>query len=231
MKKTLQLSVILASSALLFACSNKPAVMNDQASACADNPFLQKYNCDITQVQQAAEQGNADAEYALGYMYYYGVDTTQDTQTALIWIKRSAEQGQPLAVKALKMLDPNAKIHQHHEAKVRHLSQSSGSASSKAMVSAPLMGKIATIPSSHYTIQVLASFDRGRVSHFVREHGLQKHAAMYQSTYKGKPWTVLIYGDYASKAAAEKAKRNLPMFLQHQHPWVKSFAAVKKEMK
>ena len=40
-----------------------------------------------------AEQGDADAQYNLGEMYYFGTGVPQDYQTALEWFKLAAEQG------------------------------------------------------------------------------------------------------------------------------------------
>src|SRR6187431_3039731 len=37
--------------------------------------------------------GNAEAQYAVGYMYYYGYGVKQDTDIGFFWIKRSADQG------------------------------------------------------------------------------------------------------------------------------------------
>lgn len=48
--------------------------------------------------------GDAAAEYALGYMYYYGYGTTQDLETGYFWIKKSADQHYPLAQIAISRL-------------------------------------------------------------------------------------------------------------------------------
>lgn len=58
----------------------------------------------IEQLQQAADAGDPDAQYAIGYMYYYGKNVAEDKQQAMNWIKRAAVQGQPQAVKALAIL-------------------------------------------------------------------------------------------------------------------------------
>jgi TPR repeat protein len=48
--------------------------------------------------------GNADAQYAVGYMYYYGLGVTQDTDVGYFWIKRSADKHNPQAINALRMI-------------------------------------------------------------------------------------------------------------------------------
>src|SRR3990167_6483677 len=73
-------------------------------SACSNNAFLRKYHCSLSKIETAAQQGDPDAQYALGYMYFYGIGTVRDTAAATLWIRRAALQGQPLATKAMKML-------------------------------------------------------------------------------------------------------------------------------
>jgi len=123
----------------LSACtSGRDGAAHDQASAgsgatsfsssaaCADNPFLQKYQCSFQRVEQAANVGDPDAQYALGYLYYYGIGTTRDKQTGLTWIRRAAAQGQSLAQDALRRLSAPPKT------TARRSSQSSSGTSSSA---------------------------------------------------------------------------------------------------
>lgn len=58
----------------------------------------------LPQIKRAAEEGDPDAQYALGYMYYYGRGVTQDMAQAKQWIKKAANQGQQQAVQAEKIL-------------------------------------------------------------------------------------------------------------------------------
>ena len=44
-----------------------------------------------------AEKGDADAQYALGAMYFAGYGVSQDYQTAMKWYTLAAEQGNALA--------------------------------------------------------------------------------------------------------------------------------------
>ena len=74
------------------------------STICTDNPFLQKYQCSFAQIEQTARTGDPDAQYALGYLYYYGIGTTQDRQTGLVWIRKAAAQGQTVAQEALRAI-------------------------------------------------------------------------------------------------------------------------------
>ena len=44
-------------------------------------------------LQKSAEQGFAPAQFELAEMYYYGNGTVQNTDEAIKWYKKSAEQG------------------------------------------------------------------------------------------------------------------------------------------
>lgn len=78
------------------------------AWALDSNDFsLEQFGMSLDQVKQAAVQGDPDAEYALGYMYYYGQGVPRDEHVARVWIGKAASQGQPQAVKALQMLTQN----------------------------------------------------------------------------------------------------------------------------
>lgn len=112
--KHLACFIFTASLALLTACHRNPSSSNTNSTnpQCSDNPYLMKYGCSIERIQSAAESGDPDAQYALGYMYYYGIDTVKDRDTAELWIQRAANQGQPLAKKAWSMINANSTFDQ-----------------------------------------------------------------------------------------------------------------------
>ncbi len=53
----------------------------------------------LDQLQQAADQGNADAQYEVGNLYEFGNGRPKDKVTALAWYMLAAFQGQVLAAK------------------------------------------------------------------------------------------------------------------------------------
>jgi septal ring-binding cell division protein DamX len=96
-------------SVLVFGCSHmgnsKPNASFKGSAACDRNFYLQKYDCNMQKIQAAAQEGDPDAQYALGYMYFYAIGTRRDVDSAKIWIRRAAAQGQPLALKAAHILN------------------------------------------------------------------------------------------------------------------------------
>ena len=53
----------------------------------------QKANAPTTSVREAAEQGDADAQFKLGVAYYKGQGVTQDYAEAARWYRKAADQG------------------------------------------------------------------------------------------------------------------------------------------
>ncbi len=101
---------ILALVALFSGCAHKKKSEREVGGskihpACRNNVFLKKYNCSLERVEKAARLGDPDAQYALGYMYYYGISTTRDRDTGKHWINKAAAQGQPLAKRAMQMIN------------------------------------------------------------------------------------------------------------------------------
>jgi DamX protein len=68
------------------------------------NLDAQNYSLTYEQVREAAQDGDADAQYALGYMYYYGQNVTRNSNQARFWIRKAAAQNHQQATKALKMM-------------------------------------------------------------------------------------------------------------------------------
>lgn len=52
-----------------------------------------EYKSALQCFEQAAKQGNVEAQYSAGLMYYYGEGVEQDYQKAAEWLTKSAEQG------------------------------------------------------------------------------------------------------------------------------------------
>ncbi|HEK3813061.1 TPA: sel1 repeat family protein [Legionella pneumophila] len=69
----------------------------------------QDYRKAFIRLKPEAEKGNPDAQYAVGYMYYYGKGVVEDRKKARFWITCAARAGQPDAIVALGILDRQAR--------------------------------------------------------------------------------------------------------------------------
>jgi len=110
MRKILAISLL---SLTLTACATHHA----SAISPADESYLQQgrryfqegsYKHSMQILLPLACDGIPEAQYAVGYMYYYGYGVAQDTDVGYFWIKRSAGQHYQPAIKAIDYIKSNA---------------------------------------------------------------------------------------------------------------------------
>ena len=98
-------ALVLVSSCLWFSGCATTSANSDQAYAQAKQDFAAKnYESAFKGIQEPAKAGDADAEYALGYMYFYGKGVAENRQAAEYWFSRAAAHGQVEAQKALALI-------------------------------------------------------------------------------------------------------------------------------
>ena len=85
---------------LLSSCATTAPSLNQAKT----NFGQHNYGAAFKQTSELAKQGNAEAQYALGYLYYYGLGTFQDQDLARKWISAAAKQGYQPAEQAFTML-------------------------------------------------------------------------------------------------------------------------------
>ena len=82
-----------------------------------------------------------------------------------------------------------------------------------------------------YTIQLSAGSEAAALVRYAKQKNLSGRYWIYQTQYNGKPWYVLILGEYGSAKQAKAAINAMPAALRQSQPWPKSFGQVQKEMK
>lgn len=68
----------------------------------AINP--QNYKQTLARLKPLAEQGNANAQYTLGYMYYNGLGVPRNSTLAIEWLMAAANQGNKKSMEALRRI-------------------------------------------------------------------------------------------------------------------------------
>lgn len=86
---------------ILLACVNMSNYNFKEGIGCfrAEN-----YRKAFIRLLPEAQRGQCDAQYAVGYMYYYGQGVVEDRKKAWYWINRAASNGQPEALAAVQIL-------------------------------------------------------------------------------------------------------------------------------
>jgi TPR repeat protein len=65
---------------------------------------VQNYRESFVLLLPEAREGQPDAMYAVGFMYYYGLGVVENRKKAWYWINRAAVSGQPDAQCAMRIL-------------------------------------------------------------------------------------------------------------------------------
>lgn len=98
-RKIVIISAWIACSLLLSSCSTPYLTVS------AENDFKHGYYARaFEKLWMPAHSGNPRAQYALGYLYYYGLGTVRDQDLARVWFRHAAECHYPPAVVAYKRL-------------------------------------------------------------------------------------------------------------------------------
>ncbi len=82
----------------------------------------------------------------------------------------------------------------------------------------------------HYTLQILGGGSETAIRQFVVANRLTGPSAILQTARNGKPWYVLLYGAYPSRAAASQALAQMSATVRAAKPWPRSIAAVQGEI-
>ena len=216
----------------LVACSQSS---RGTLSTCSTDIYMAKYNCSFTQIQTAAKAGDSDAQYALGYMYYYGINTPRDLDAAKVWIGRSAEQGQVLAKQALTVMGTTPppvvvtkppQVQDHHQPVIAALQRQPVYSSPPAVS----VRQVTTAISMGYTLQLMGTHDLNEINRLIKAYHLQGRATYYIVNFHHAKWYTLIYGNYQTSAEAHVAASMLTREIPGLKPWVKPNREVKAEI-
>lgn len=103
MKHLCKLLIVVLLIPILAACASHAMNLREGI-----NSFrLEEYRRAFIRLKPEAERGQPDAQYAVGYMYYYGKGVVEDRKKAWFWINAAANAGQPDAKVAFHMLNGN----------------------------------------------------------------------------------------------------------------------------
>lgn len=86
-------------------------------------------------------------------------------------------------------------------------------------------GSLKTTSAGRYTLQLSGASRSDTLNAFAKQQNLQ-HFKVYQTRRDGKPWYVLVSGNYASPEEARRAIATLPAEIQAKKPWVRPLQQV-----
>jgi hypothetical protein len=187
--------------------------------------LLGNYHQAFSKLQPLAIQGNTQAQYAVGYMYFYGLGTIKNEEAARKWMLVAAEQGHPEARAALAKLAPlpsASTLPGERSAIFENDSQLQGNSDKPEPVFPVKPDVKSTVKKeTGYTLQLMGAFTIDALNDFAVKHNLQPTIKRSDQLHQGRVWYVLTYGEYRSQTAAEIARQKLPEAIQQLKPWVR----------
>ena len=85
-------------------------------------------------------------------------------------------------------------------------------------------------PGSHFTLQLSSASRSDTLNAYAKQQKLSDYH-VYETIRDGKPWYILVSGNYASSAEAKRAITTLPADVQAKKPWVKPVQQVQQDLK
>ena len=82
----------------------------------------------------------------------------------------------------------------------------------------------------HYTIQLIGSFDMSVIKEFIDTNSVTNPKVIHIRS-QGKPWYMLLYGDYSTNIEAQQALGALPSTMKVEGPWIRQYANVQASMR
>jgi DamX protein len=79
----------------------------------------------------------------------------------------------------------------------------------------------------NYTVQLLASHSREKLSQFLKQHPLNQKTQIIQTVHQGSDWYILILGEFTQYQMAKQAINALPKNVAQFKPWIRRVSELK----
>ena len=86
-----------------------------------------------------------------------------------------------------------------------------------------------SFPGNQFTVQLLGARSRSNVEAFL-ERNSASPLYWFETQNQGRPWYVVILGNYPSRVAAQSAAAGLSGELGRLEPWVRSMSSVQSDV-
>ena len=80
----------------------------------------------------------------------------------------------------------------------------------------------------HYSVQLIASRERRVIDTFINAHKIPFRHGVFKTVREGKPWHVLVAGNFSGSIRAREAISRLPESVRANGPWVRSFLSIQQ---
>jgi len=242
---------------LISGCASTPDYNDDQVRfEAGKEAFLaHEYVQAARLLEPLAIKGHSQAQYTLGYLYYYGLGITQNSEVGKRWISSSAAKNNQLALKALELISKEEKSTAKEgkldraepdisnvEAPVTIEESPIEVVTAKKTPSAPLevapaaqqeikpiqQGWVFNQPPGSYTIQLTSLTNEAAAKRFLDSNPLNGVTKLISYDSQGSRRYGIIYGSFLTYTEAKEALANLPDTLAKMSPWIRNFIHIQE---
>ena len=212
--------VMLIGLSLLFtACASTQKQRDLAQSYYAKRDYALAYQ----ELYPLAKRGDTNAQYTIGYMYYYGFGVAKDEDVARSWIRKSADNGNARAKHALQLMLEHAYLdfRSHHPTLDPYATHPPGlSQADKAL---PDLTWIRQQKPQDYTVVLAENKDLKKID-AIKQHKTNGTGrfAKYRTKRGNTIEYALTYGSYPTSVSAERSINRLDKSLQktaHLSQW------------
>lgn len=239
---------------MLISCAGPRMAQDLQAGkASFENGY---YKEAFHQLLPLAVKGKPEAQYAVGYMYYYGYGVPEDDESGIFWMTKAADQNYAPAIRALQLIQhPTAasqsivpsrqpSVFENHQQTILRQEDVPVVAPKKmsySEIETPQSEPPVKMASSEeekqqvitqeaqsrkYALQLYGSYHLDAVKELQLQLRLKNTGHIYHTMNQGKDWYVLTFGRFATAHEASATQKNLPGDLKGMHPWVRDVDAL-----
>lgn len=214
------------------------------AEQSAPEPVVQPVAPEVAGVQsQAAPVQDSPAQSGQGQAALVGAGTAQPVASAATGVPAQAESATQ-AVEAVVSAPVVAETVRPAPAKAEPLQPAvtpRPAVAAKPAASTPASSKPAAVDArsrwllglspNHYVLQLMGANEETTIKRFLAQYPSLKKVSYYRTVRQGKPWYVVVQGDYPDHAAAKNAIAGLPAAIRNQTPWVRQVKLIQQELK
>lgn len=95
----------------------------------------------------------------------------------------------------------------------------------------PFEQELLSYAADSFTVQVMAASSADKIEQFLSDTPALNAAGYYETRFQGKPWFVVVAGNFSSRTAAQAAIDSLPAAVRDLQPWVRSVADIQSSIR
>ncbi len=231
MKKLVKFSGIALSALLLSSCMTYRNSYVKAENEFAVGHYMHAYD----RLERLARHGDTRAQYAVGYMNYYGIGISKDRDLARSWFKRSAKKGYVPSQQALHILTADAynnpppiKMHEYQEEEFDEQAKAPITETSQHALTD--LDWMRAQPPQGYTVRLGTSKSKKDLAKIRKAVKETNHLASYRFKKNKQFYYALVMGSFLNAKEATAARKHITEKGIEQASKVLAWADIQQKM-